>query len=67
MIKINRWYVVMERSDGKVEHLYNGDLPSFILDDMKQYIAEIEQSRNEDFEPSDDKRFDNMDGVIYEN
>ena len=47
-IKINKWYVVIERNDGEIEHLYGGDLPSFMTYDMEQYMAEIEQSRNEE-------------------
>jgi hypothetical protein len=48
MIKIEKWYVVLERNDGKVEHLYKDDLVSDIPFYMEQYIKEIEQSRNEE-------------------
>jgi len=48
MIKIKKWYVAVEYVDGDVEHLYGGDLPSFMTNDMEQYMAEIEQARNEE-------------------
>jgi len=46
-MKIKKWYVVVEYVDGEVEHLYGGDLPSFMTHDMEQYTKEIETYRNE--------------------
>jgi hypothetical protein len=46
-MKIKKWYVVMERSDGITEELKEADLPNFIANDLKQYITEIEIYRNE--------------------
>lgn len=47
-MKIKKWYVVVERDDGKVERLYKEDLLSDMAFYMGQFIAEVEQSRNEE-------------------
>ena len=47
-MKINKWYVAVERDDGKVERLYKEDLLSDMAFYMDQFIKEVEQSRNEE-------------------
>jgi uncharacterized protein (DUF433 family) len=46
-MKVKKWYVVMERSDGITEELNVADLPNFIATDIQQYINEVETYRNE--------------------
>ena len=42
------------------------DLKSLMVKGVEDFVVLKYELDEEDFEPSDDKRFDNMDGVVYE-
>ena len=66
-LKIDAWYLNVrwnrEVNGYQEEEIY--DLPVDIVRQIDIFLDGVEEERNEE-EPSDDKRFDNADGVIYE-
>jgi hypothetical protein len=66
--KIVAWYLNVRWSE-KVNNEWEEEIHEIPVSLMRQidtFLDGVEAERNEE-EPSDDKRFDNADGVIYDN
>jgi hypothetical protein len=65
--KIVAWYLNVRWSE-KVNNEWEEEIHEIPVSLMRQidtFLDGVEDERNEE-EPSDDKRFDNADGVVYE-